>query len=343
MNRTKKSYHLGIHTLLVVTLILAIIIPSLTFVADGATATKTKAPALTTISTIRFAGRTWDVSGYDNFANLAQQVWVDSHGYLHMKLSNVSGSWKNVEIVSRDVTGYGTYTWTTDGLKNIDNHIVLGMFAYLDNSHEVDQELSRWNNASKPNFAYTVQPDPVVQGVTQDWFELPTTTLTTVFTTTWAPDHIAFSTTEGGAVVGKFTSNVARDATGVRAIINLWQYAGAPSDGKPVEIVFKDFKFTPITVPSAPTSLKVSQSLGTTTLTWNAPSSNGGSQIIAYEIFRGTTSRISGQVLIGSSTTTSYKDTQVTVGHTYYYSVKAVNIIGVSASSNVVSVLVRGT
>ncbi|MGD0818553.1 MAG: fibronectin type III domain-containing protein, partial [Methanomassiliicoccales archaeon] len=313
----------------------------------------------TTISTITFAGRMWDVSGYGNFVNIAQQVWVDSNGYLHMKLSKDSGSWKDVEIVSRDVTGYGTYTWVTDGVKNIDKNIVLGMFPYLDNSHEVDQEISRWGDANSPNFAYTVQPDPVKAGVTQQIFELPTTTLATTFTTTWTSSKIMFSTMEGSTTVGSFTSNVARDATGVHALINLWQFSGAPSDGNPVEVVFKDFQFTPVgaststptstatptpsSVPGTPTSVAVSQSLGKTTLTWAAPASNGGSQITSYKVFRGTTSNIAGQVQIGSTTTTSYSDTQVTAGQTYYYSVKAVNSVGDSTASKVVSVLIAGS
>jgi fibronectin type 3 domain-containing protein len=283
--------------------------------------------------------------------NIAQQVWVDSNGYLHLKLSTASGSWKDVEIVSRDVTGYGTYTWVTDGVKNIDKNIVLGLFPYLDDSHEVDQEISRWGDANSPNFAYTVQPDPVQAGVTQKVFELPTTTLATTFTTTWTPTKISFTTIEGNTTVGSFTSNVARDATGVHALTNLWQFSGAPSDGKPIEVVFKDFQFTsyntpapapaPSSVSGAPTSLSVSQPLGKSTLTWAAPASNGGSQITSYKVFRGTTSNTAGQVQISSSATTSYDDTQVTAGQTYYYSVKAVNAVGDSVASNVVSVLVK--
>jgi hypothetical protein len=348
MNQTKIS----VRTFLIVALILPGLLLPITFVSDSVIAASS---STTTISTINFAGRTWDVSGYGNFVNIAQQVWVDSNGYLHMKLSKDSGSWKDVEIVSQDVTGYGTYTWVTDGVQNIDKNIVLGMFPYLDNSHEVDQEISRWGDANSPNFAYTVQPDPVKAGVTQQIFELPTTTLATTFTTTWTSSKIVFSTMEGSTTVGSFTSNVARDATGVHALTNLWQFSGAPSDGKAVEVVFKDFQFTPVgastpvqtpttsSVPGAPTSLSVSQSLGTTTLTWKAPSSNGGSAITGYKIYRSTSSGKESLLTSVASTALSYRDTTAVAGTTYYYKVAAVNSIGTSILSSEISVKITST
>jgi len=203
--------------------------------ASAVDSTSTSGLAATS-STLSFAGRTWSISTYLNFINRADQTWVDSNGYLHMVLSKASGTWKDVELVSSDVTGYGTYTWVTQGVPDLDKNLVFGLFPYLDNSHEMDQEISRWGDASSPNFAYTVQPDPVVAGVTQKVFELPTTTQLTTYTIAWNPTNIVFTTMEGSTVVGSFTSNVVRDATGTHALMNLWQFSGAPSDGKSVGI-----------------------------------------------------------------------------------------------------------
>src|SRR5438445_5713785 len=67
-------------------------------------------------------------------------------------------------------------------------------------------------------------------------------------------------------------------------------------------------------------------------LTWKAPD-NGGSDIINYQILRGTSP--GGEVLLGQTDKTTFDDTTANpaVSH-YYYVVKAVNGVGTSGSSN---------
>ncbi|UCE37929.1 MAG: fibronectin type III domain-containing protein [Thermoplasmata archaeon] len=90
---------------------------------------------------------------------------------------------------------------------------------------------------------------------------------------------------------------------------------------------------TPMTVPSAPHNLHALTSDAQITLTWIAPRSNGGSAIMNYKIYRGTTSGnetlldIVGNVL-------TYIDTNVINGQIYYYKVSAVNGVGEGAKSN---------
>src|SRR2546421_362491 len=89
----------------------------------------------------------------------------------------------------------------------------------------------------------------------------------------------------------------------------------------------------PATPPSAPQGLSASPGDATVTLTWSAPSSNGGSPITNYRIYRATTS--GGETLkatIGNALT--YTDTAVTNGVTYYYQVSAVNNVGEGPRSN---------
>src|SRR5438046_128779 len=79
--------------------------------------------------------------------------------------------------------------------------------------------------------------------------------------------------------------------------------------------------------PGAPQGLGATAGDATVTLTWSAPSSNGGSPITNYRIYRGTSSN--GETLkatIGNVLT--YTDTSVTNGVTYYYQVSAVNAAG---------------
>src|SRR5207247_2593201 len=85
--------------------------------------------------------------------------------------------------------------------------------------------------------------------------------------------------------------------------------------------------------PGAPQGLGATAGDATVTLTWSAPSSNGGSPITNYRIYRGTSSN--GETLkatIGNVLT--YTDTSVTNGVTYYYQVSAVNGAGEGPRSN---------
>jgi minor extracellular protease Epr len=87
------------------------------------------------------------------------------------------------------------------------------------------------------------------------------------------------------------------------------------------------------TVPSAPQNLKATAGNAQVTLSWSAPSSDGGSAITNYNIYRGTVSGAETPLTtIGNVLT--YTDTGLTNGQIYYYQVTAVNSIGESNRSN---------
>jgi fibronectin type 3 domain-containing protein len=90
---------------------------------------------------------------------------------------------------------------------------------------------------------------------------------------------------------------------------------------------------TPPNVPFAPINLTAESGNGYINLTWEVPISDGGSPIVNYTVYKGTSS--GSEIfyeLIGI--TTIYNDTYVTPGITYYYRVSAVNIIGEGPLSN---------
>lgn len=90
------------------------------------------------------------------------------------------------------------------------------------------------------------------------------------------------------------------------------------------------------TVPDAPTSLSATAGDSGTVeidLAWTAPADDGGSAITGYEIYRDTTATAT-TLLTTIGATTSYNDTSVSDGTTYYYRVKAVNAVGSSTYSN---------
>lgn len=90
----------------------------------------------------------------------------------------------------------------------------------------------------------------------------------------------------------------------------------------------------PITyAPSVPLNPNATTGNLQVLLAWETPTSNGGSSITKYNIYRSTTS--GGVYLyIGSSTVLSYLDSGLTNGATYYYRITAVNIAGESPQTN---------
>jgi titin len=86
----------------------------------------------------------------------------------------------------------------------------------------------------------------------------------------------------------------------------------------------------PATVPGTP-SLTATAGNAQVGLSWTAPA-NAGSPITGYRLYRGTTSgSLSLNQTLGTGTT--YTDTSVTNGTTYFYAVSAVNAIGEGARS----------
>ena len=90
---------------------------------------------------------------------------------------------------------------------------------------------------------------------------------------------------------------------------------------------------TPLAVPGAPTLNSATAGNGSVALAWSAPASNGGSAITGYKVWRSTSSG-NETVLATLGNVTSYNDTAVANGTTYYYKVTALNAIGQSALSN---------
>lgn len=79
--------------------------------------------------------------------------------------------------------------------------------------------------------------------------------------------------------------------------------------------------------PSTPTNLKATSGKAKITLTWTASTDSGGSGLKGYKVFRSTTSTGT-YTQIAAPTTTSYTDTAVTKGKTYWYYVVAYDNAG---------------
>ncbi|MFW9854908.1 MAG: SBBP repeat-containing protein [Candidatus Thorarchaeota archaeon] len=83
-----------------------------------------------------------------------------------------------------------------------------------------------------------------------------------------------------------------------------------------------------ITIPGVPQNVSTSAGRHFIVITWDLPTSDGGSAIIHYKVYRGT---MSGEyLLLGISINRQFNDTTAVGGITYYYTVTALNAVGES-------------
>jgi hypothetical protein len=61
---------------------------------------------------------------------------------------------------------------------------------------------------------------------------------------------------------------------------------------------------------------------------WNAPSSNGGTPVTGYQIYRGTAAGSGSGIVIVAPGTTTFLDTTVTRKVKYFYRITALNSVG---------------
>ncbi len=111
---------------------------------------------------------------------------------------------------------------------------------------------------------------------------------------------------------------------------------GTPG-GSPSSIAAFSTVSTPPTAPGAPNLTSATPSSGAVSLTWSAPSSNGGSPITGYDVYFSTSPT---PIPAGSPTFvtgTSDTVTGLANGTKYYFEVEAVNSVGNSNSSNQLS------
>ena len=93
---------------------------------------------------------------------------------------------------------------------------------------------------------------------------------------------------------------------------------------------------TPATIPTAPQGLQSQAGDSYVLLAWIAPSSDGGSEITNYRVYKGTSSA-SLSLLTTLGNVLICNDTDVTNGVTYYYEIGATNALGDGPRSNQLS------
>lgn len=149
---------------------------------------------------------------------------------------------------------------------------------------------------------------------------------------------VYYSTTSGAELTGSSYSTTATTAT-ISSLSNgttyYFEVVAANAYGN--SGVSNEASATPAGVPSAPTLNSATPGAGKVTLSWSAPTSNGGSALTGYVVYDGTTATPATKVTTVSSTTTSVSVSGLTAGTTYYFDVVATNTAGSSTPSNVLS------
>src|SRR5271157_3845472 len=93
----------------------------------------------------------------------------------------------------------------------------------------------------------------------------------------------------------------------------------------------------PITVPGAPTDLTATAGNAQVVLNWIAPANDGGSPIVNYQVFKGTTPNGESWLANVSASLLTFTATGLTNGQIYYFYVEAINVMGSSAPSTEVN------
>jgi hypothetical protein len=214
--------------------------------------------------TLEFGGLSWEVRadgkggpGPNRWDDA--NVWLDDKGALHLKVSHRDGRWYCAELQTTEALGFGTYQfWLDSRVDDLDPNVVLGLFDYgsADGTDEIDIEFARWGNAKWPNGNYTVYPAKAGRSEAHVAFEIRNRSAQSTHRFVRSATAVGFQSLKGWRNDSKGQYHAwtfAPDKPQARVPqvplpvhINLWLAKGnAPQDGREVEVVIRDFSFTP--------------------------------------------------------------------------------------------------
>ncbi len=217
------------------------------------------------VKVISFSGYQWQVKlgknlppGGNNWSD--SNAWVDSSGYLHLRISQDDNQWYCAEVITLKKFGFGRYQFLVIGqIDQLDKNVILGMFNYPETvtgpsgNPEIDIEVSRWGDTQKPNGNYTVWPGTSGLDSNTKTFEFALTGTYTTQRFTWNSQEVYFQSLHGHQD-GDNNLMAAWDFTPddylntipqypMPVHINLWLRGGHPPAGQ-VEVVIKQFTYS---------------------------------------------------------------------------------------------------
>jgi hypothetical protein len=215
--------------------------------------------------TVEFSGYTWQVRDYGGGPGpnswSASNVFIDEDG-LHLRISQVDGAWSAAEVIMTAPLGFGTYSFDVAGQPDrLDKNVVLGLFSYPgspdigpDGTNEIDIEFAQWGKGkTKSRLHWTAHAPLAGVKVAQQSQVATIGEEGSSHSYHWSADALTFSWINSGSS-GKPKAWTYAPKSAARHVpqqplvvhINLWLFGGKPpSDGKPVEVVIRSFRFTP--------------------------------------------------------------------------------------------------
>lgn len=207
---------------------------------------------------IRFGGHRWMVkSGSDlapannNWSDDEGSVWIGTDGKLHLQIRYQEGKLYSAQIISTDFAAYGLYRFSIESPVNtLDANVVLGLFLYADDEHEIDIEFKH-EAGSADNAQYVMQPSTTAGN--RHTFPLnhdgPA-----IHEIDWQEDYVAFRSIAGvdpaGGEVLQEWRYEKKDIPAVdkqlRIEVNLW-LLNPNVQTQPVEVVIEDLETAPCT------------------------------------------------------------------------------------------------
>jgi hypothetical protein len=185
--------------------------------------------------------------GPNYFSDSPENVWVDSRGRLHLKVTHREGRWCCAEVSNTRSLGRGRYSFHLgSSVHDLAPSVVLGLFTWSDdpayNNREIDIEFSRWTNADeRMNGQYVVQPYDHVGNV-QKFMQQPAGSSKLCFD--WRHAAIAFAGSSAVPCTWTYRGHDVPEPGSEKVHMNLWLHRGAPpTTGRPAEVVVDSFRF----------------------------------------------------------------------------------------------------
>lgn len=193
--------------------------------------------------------------GDNLFSPSTDNVFVDTDGFLHLRITGSGATWNCAELQLYRTLGYGRYTFRSATACNpLDANAVLGLFTWSDgdadpNFREIDIEWSRWGDAGDPtNAQFVVQPYEPAGHLQRITVPAAVSELTQGFA--WRPTGVDFFANANGYAAawtyppaGTATPNLpaSRDE---KIHFNLWlNNSAGPRNGQPAEVILRSFSF----------------------------------------------------------------------------------------------------
>ncbi|HEX4348916.1 MAG TPA: glycoside hydrolase family 16 protein [Verrucomicrobiae bacterium] len=223
---------------------------------------------------LSFSGYDWSVKnsagtvgpGPNYFSDQTNNVWTDTNGWLHLRITHRTNAWQCAEIISARTFGPGNYRFELNSpVDAINTNVTLGLFTYSDDpaftDREIDVECGRWENPADTNNAqFVVQPFDGANHLVR--YRVPAGLTNTTHLFAWATNQVNFQSQAGAYSAAAtnlitswvFTNTAAVPASGDENVhLNLWLVLGdPPTDNNEVEVVIKSFSFVPLgATPSA--------------------------------------------------------------------------------------------